>query len=83
MSRESSTPRPTDAELEILNVLWKKGPSTVRQVHETLGQATGYTTVLLKFLQIMMDKGLVTRDESLRTHVYAAAESEGTTQRRC
>jgi len=76
-------PRPTPAELEILRVLWQRGPSTVREVHETLNQAraTGYTTVL-KLMQIMADKGLVRRDESQRTHVYAPAAGEEQTQRR-
>jgi predicted transcriptional regulator len=79
---ESKPPRPTDAELGILRVLWKRGPSTVRQVHDELAgrQAVGYTTVL-KLLQIMTDKGLVTRDESQRTHVYKARLAEGATQR--
>ena len=65
--------RPTDAELAILRVLWSRGPSTVRQVHEALSREreTGYTTVL-KFMQIMTEKGLVERDESERTHVYQA-----------
>jgi predicted transcriptional regulator len=74
--------RPTEAELEILRVLWERGPSTVRQVHESLsGQRdTGYTTTL-KLMQIMVDKGLVTRDESSRTHVYTARLSQETTQR--
>lgn len=74
--------RPTEAELEILRVLWERGPSTVRQVHESLAVArdTGYTTTL-KLMQIMADKGLVTRDESSRTHVYAAHASQETTQR--
>ena len=72
--------KPTDAELSILRVLWARGPSTVRQVAEVLGNATGYTTVL-KLLQIMADKGLVVRDESSRTHVYEAAYSEDQTQR--
>jgi BlaI family transcriptional regulator, penicillinase repressor len=74
-------PRPTDAELAILRVLWERGPSTVRQVHEVLSDArdTGYTTTL-KLMQIMADKGLVTRDESARTHVYAAAVNEEHTQ---
>jgi predicted transcriptional regulator len=65
---------PTDAELEILAVLWAQGPSTVRQVHEQLGTSreVGYTTAL-KLLQIMFEKGLVERDESSRTHVYEAA----------
>lgn len=72
-------PRPTDAELAILRVLWRRGPSTVRQVLEELGEATGYTTVL-KFFQIMTEKGLVTRDDSERTHIYQARLSEGDTQ---
>ena len=75
-------PRPTDAELEILRVLWERGPATVRQVHEALASTreTGYTTTL-KLMQIMADKGLVTRDESSRTHVYAARASQEHTQR--
>ena len=71
--------RPTDAELAILRVLWRRGPSTVRQVQEEL-PASGYTTVL-KLLQIMTDKRLVARDESQRAHVYQALDSEQTTQR--
>lgn len=76
------TPRPTDAELAILSVLWRRGPSTVREVHEALADArdTGYTTSL-KLMQIMADKGLVTRDESARTHVYTARWSQRRTQR--
>ncbi len=68
-----TTPRPTDAELAILRVLWRRGPSTVRQVHEDLERRslTGYTTIL-KLLQIMTEKGLVERDESERAHVYVA-----------
>src|SRR5260221_13319399 len=75
-------PRPTDAELSILSVLWRRGPSTVRDVHEELVRenATGYTTIL-KLLQIMTEKGLVVRDESERAHVYEAAYSEQRTQR--
>jgi predicted transcriptional regulator len=74
--------RPTEAELEILRVLWERGPSTVRQVHESMAAArdTGYTTTL-KLMQIMAEKGLVTRDESARTHVYTARVSQETTQR--
>ena len=72
--------RPTDAELAILRVLWGRGPSTVRQVAETMERAVGYTTVL-KLLQIMTEKGLVVRDESARTHVYDAAYTEDQTQR--
>jgi predicted transcriptional regulator len=73
--------RPTDAELAILHVLWDRGPSTVRQVFETIADAreTGYTTTL-KLMQIMSEKGLVRRDESARTHVYAAAVSRDKTQ---
>jgi BlaI family transcriptional regulator, penicillinase repressor len=75
-------PRPTDAELAILRVLWVHGPSTVRQVRDILGrsQSTGYTTVL-KLLQIMIEKGLVARDDSQRTHVYRASRTEAQTQR--
>ncbi len=74
--------RPTDAELAILRVLWRLGPSTVRQVHEALErvQSTGYTTAL-KQLQIMTAKGLVDRDESQRSHVYRARSSEDAMQR--
>lgn len=78
----SDAPMPTDAELAILRVLWTHGPSTVRAVQERLGPAeAGYTTVL-KQLQIMLDKGLVRRDESQRAHIYEAAVEEGATQRR-
>ncbi len=73
-------PLPTEAELDLLGVLWRRGPGTVRDVQQALGREMGYTTVL-KLLQIMHAKGLVTRDESRRTHVYAAAverdETEG------
>ncbi len=81
MARNGALPRPTDAELEILNVLWRFGPCTVAQVHGTLSQdrEIGYTTVL-KFLQIMKEKGLVERDERQRSHVYSARESEEQTQ---
>ena len=72
--------RPTDAELAILHVLWDRGPSTVRQVFESLAdRETGYTTTL-KLMQIMSEKGLVRRDETERTHVYAAAVSRDRTQ---
>ena len=79
---ERTLPRPTDAELSILRVLWERGPSTVREVHDILSgtQATGYTTIL-KLLQIMTEKGLVVRDESQRAHVYEARHSEQRTQR--
>lgn len=72
--------KPTDAELGLLRVLWQRGPSTVRQVAESLDRETGYTTVL-KLLQIMTEKGLVVRDEASRTHVYSAAYTEDQTQR--
>lgn len=74
-------PRPTDAELEILQILWQLGPSTVRQVFEAMAdsRSVGYTTVL-KMLQIMTDKGLVERDASQRSHVYQTALSEAQTQ---
>lgn len=73
--------RPTDTELDILRVLWQRGPSTVREVQETLNGAkpTGYTTVL-KMLQIMTDKGLVRRDERQRAHVYEARLAREQTQ---
>jgi predicted transcriptional regulator len=75
-------PRPTDAELAILAVLWERGPSTVRDVHDELNHhaPTGYTTVL-KLLQIMTEKGLVVRDEAQRAHIYEARYSEQKTQR--
>jgi len=72
--------KPTDAELAILNVLWRLGASTVKKVHEVMGEETGYTTTL-KLLQNMTDKGLVLRDESQRAHVYQARYSETDTQR--
>src|SRR6185436_6845588 len=72
--------KPTDSELAILRVLWTRGPSTVREVAEALGRDESYTTVL-KLLQIMTEKELVTRDESERTHVYEAAHSEARTQK--
>jgi predicted transcriptional regulator len=71
--------RPTDAELAILQCLWQGGPATVRQVHEALGGGGAYTTVL-KTMQIMADKGLVLRDTSQRSHIYAPVHSQATTQ---
>lgn len=73
---------PTDAELEILRVLWKSGPCTVRDVHAVLSAVrdVGYTTVL-KVMQIMLEKGLVTRDDSQKSHVYAAAAEQSRTQK--
>lgn len=75
-----STPLPTDAELDILAVLWRLGPSTVREVHETLGKASGYTTTL-KQMQMMTEKGLLIRSERFRSHVYAAGVPKEQTQR--
>jgi len=72
--------KPTDAELGILNVLWSRGPSTVRQIAEDMGREAGYTTIL-KLLQIMTEKSLVVRDEGSRTHVYTAAYTQDQTQR--
>jgi predicted transcriptional regulator len=79
--RPSST-QPTDVELALLRVLWDQGPCTVRQVHEVLVQErdSAYTSVL-KMLQVMLEKGLVTRDDSERSHVYAAAKDRASTQR--
>jgi len=81
MSKQD-VPRPTDAELEILNVLWQRGAATVREVHDDLSthKPTGYTTVL-KMLQIMTEKGLVERDESQRAHLYRARLAQDETQR--
>jgi len=77
----SETPRPTDAELAILRVLWHRGPSTVKDVHEELARRfpAVYTTTL-KQLQIMAEKGLVTRDESQRAHLYTTRLPEEQTQ---
>lgn len=74
-------PRPTDSELEILTVLWRLGPSTVREVHDVLGKerAIQYTTTL-KLMQIMAEKGLVARDERARSHVYSACQPQARTQ---
>ncbi len=79
--KKSGIPRPTEAELAILSILWQRGPSTVRDVHEILNQKenTGYTTAL-KLLQVMHAKGLVARDDSQRAHVYKPAMSKDYTQ---
>ena len=76
----TSRRKPTDAELEILAVLWDRGPSSVRHVAKALGREHAYTTVL-KLLQIMTEKGLVQRREFGRLHVYTASESRDQTQR--
>jgi BlaI family penicillinase repressor len=75
-------PKPTEAELEILQVVWQHGPSTVRFVHDQLTQRRdiGYTTTL-KNMQNMVQKGLLTRDESAKSHVYAAQVPQDTTQK--
>lgn len=82
MMNRKSKPRPTDAELEILKVLWRLGPSTVREVHDHLSarRAMGYTTVL-KMLQIMSEKNLVERDEEKRAHVYVPQLAQEETER--
>jgi predicted transcriptional regulator len=74
-------PIPSPAELAILQVLWRRGPSTVREVHDALGAQTAYTTVL-KTMQIMASKKLVKRDESNRSHLYAALVQATPTQTR-
>src|SRR3954467_2587540 len=76
-------PRPTEAELELLRILWEKEPATVRDIYDRLNQErpSGYTTVL-KLLQIMTAKGLVVRDEANRAHVYRAAMSQDAMQSR-
>jgi BlaI family penicillinase repressor len=75
-------PRPTDAELEILTVLWSRGPITVREVHEVIAarKLTQYTTVL-KQMQVMAEKGLLLRNEDQRAHIYQAARPREWTQR--
>ena len=72
---------PTPSELEILQILWTRGPSTVREIHDELSNTkdVGYTSAL-KFLQIMTTKGLVTRSEDQRAHVYTASEPAETTK---
>ncbi|HTJ14179.1 MAG TPA: BlaI/MecI/CopY family transcriptional regulator [Dinghuibacter sp.] len=74
--------KPTESELEILQVLWEKQKATVREVHETLAQSkdVGYTTTL-KLMQIMYEKGLVRRDESSKTHIYEPLASREKTQK--
>jgi predicted transcriptional regulator len=74
--------KPTESELEILQILWKKGLATVREVHEELAtiKDVGYTTTL-KLMQIMNEKGIVKRDDSMRTHVYQAAINKEKTQK--
>ena len=80
--KQPDPPRPTDAELEILTILWSRGRSTVREVHESIAQRkpAQYTTVL-KTLQIMAEKGLVRRDEEQRAHIYEASRPREWTQK--
>jgi predicted transcriptional regulator len=80
-NRDAPAVRPTEGELEILRVLWRRGPSAVAEVRTGLPRDVGYTTVL-KLLQIMLEKGLVRRDESERRHVYEAAVGRLETQSR-
>jgi BlaI family penicillinase repressor len=70
-TKSSAPPLPTDAELDILAALWRLGPATVREVHETLQKYSGYTTIL-KQMQVMTEKGLLIRSERFRSHVYEA-----------
>ena len=74
--------KPTESELEILKIIWEKGSATVREVHEELAKTknVGYTTTL-KLMQIMHEKGIVKRDESMRTHVYQSAVNKEKTQK--
>lgn len=83
IEKSANAPRPTEAELQILHILWTREGCTVREVHEALHRdsGTGYTTAL-KLLQIMHGKGLVVRDDSQRAHVFRAAVSKEKTQKR-
>jgi len=82
MSEKNSVTKPTESELEILQVLWEHGPTTVRFVNDELSKSkeTGYTTTL-KLMQIMHEKGMVNRDEAGRSHIYSAAITESATQK--
>jgi predicted transcriptional regulator len=83
MEHSAPIPRPTEAELELLQILWQKEPATVREIHDALNEEkrAGYTTVL-KLLQIMTIKGLVVRDEAARAHVYRTAFTQDAMQSR-
>jgi BlaI family penicillinase repressor len=83
MERSAIIPRPTEAELELLQILWQKEPATVREIYDAVNEEklAGYTTVL-KLLQIMTNKGLVVRDEAARAHVYRAAFTQDAMQSR-
>jgi BlaI family transcriptional regulator, penicillinase repressor len=81
MKHDSTLPRPTEGELELLGILWDRGPSTVRDVHDQISRRRplGYTSVL-KLLQIMTDKGLVEREESGKAHIYRPVATQNETQ---
>ena len=81
MARPGST-QPTEVELQILRTLWASGPSTVREIHNALAEAKGtnYSTTV-KMLSVMLEKGLVKRDETTRPHVYRPVKTQQTTQR--
>lgn len=81
MNKET-VPKPTESELEVLQVLWNSGPATVRSVNDKLNEKknVGYTTTL-KIMQLMVEKGLLKRDENQRSHLYSAAVKEKDTQR--
>lgn len=80
-AKDSNTPKPTEAELEILQVLWQDGPATVREVHEKLAEKRdiGYTTTL-KNMQNMVQKGMLSRNEKTRSHIYEASLKQEATQ---
>ena len=83
MMKNRETPKPTEGELELLTILWDRGQATVREIFEAVNaQRPVVYTGVLKLMQIMTEKGLVTRDETARAHLYAAAHEEGETQRR-
>jgi BlaI family transcriptional regulator, penicillinase repressor len=83
MGKKKPTPKPTESELELLGILWERGPLTVRELFEAVnvGRPVVYTGVL-KLLQIMAEKGLVERDERERAHLYRAAVSQADTEQR-
>jgi BlaI family transcriptional regulator, penicillinase repressor len=78
-NKPAPPPLPTDSEIAILSVLWRRGASTVREVHEALGKDSGYTTTL-KLMQLMFEKGLVARNERYRSHVYETRAPKEQTQ---
>ena len=80
--KNSKLNKPTESEMEILQVLWEKGPSTVREIHDILSQTkeTGYTTTL-KLMQIMNEKGLLNRNDDFKSHVYTPAVKKGSIQK--